>query len=231
MATDRSVDCYAFSVEAVVRAIRSLSNTRSHEHFPGYLALLRERTSPDPLRSTDIVEFYDARLRIEDAPEQAPYLRPFRSRGVGKPLTLYQRNVAGSYAPSSIREGRALSRVIRVEEASSGQVEYSLPSEHWSIVLSEMLSGHRQPLLATAAFLLRDCAFPLEDGPSLDGAIEVFRRELNIRPSDPDGDVVFETLFEDDRDTFSNDDLEGTGEQRQVGSPSFQVSIPEAWRP
>ena len=85
-----------------------------------------------------------------------------------------------------------------------------------------MLSGHRQPLVATAAFLLRARAFPLDGKPTLDGAIEAFRGELKIRSSDPDGDVVFDTLFEDDRDAFLADDLEPVGQQREVGSPSFQ---------
>jgi len=71
-----------------------------------------------------------------------------------------------------------------------------------------MLSGVRQPIVAMAAFILRDRAFPVDGPPSIDSAIEAFRRELRISSSDPDGDVIFDTLFVDDRSNFDDSDLE-----------------------
>ena len=219
---------YTFEVDAVDRAIRSLSIKRSHEHFPGYLAVLQKRTSDTSVRSSDIVDFHIKYLRVDDAPEERPYLRPFRSRGEKYPPELYQRNVAGSYARSSIREGRALAKVLKIDQDTSKRTTYSLPDEHWSVVLAEMLSGTRQPVVAMAAFLLRDRAFPIGGLPTIDGAIKAFRRELRISSADPDGDVVFNTLFADDRSVFTDDDLVEVPnekipeEERELGSPSFK---------
>ena len=207
MADSSTGKYYAFSIDAVSRAIEALSNNRSHEHLPGYFAVLQMRTFKESVLSSHIVGFHTKYLRIDDAPEERPYLRPFRSRGAKYPPELYQRNVAGSYAKSSIREGRALAKVLKLGKDSSNRTTYSLPDEHWSIVLAEMLSGVRQPLVAMAAFLLRDRAFPIDGAPSIDGAIDAFRRELRISSSDPDGDVIFDALFEDDRSVFTDNDL------------------------
>ena len=208
MADQASGKYFSVRVEAVKKAISALTDTRSHEHFPGYIAILKERNKAAPAsgNADSIGKFYRQFLSVDDAPEKRPFLRPFRSRGVGNPVRLNQKNVAGSYAPKSIREDGPLSKVIEVSQDAEGEFVYSLPSQHWKIVLSEMLSGHKLPVVSTAFFLLRDYAFRM-DGPDIASVISVFRKEFSIADSDSDGDEIFTALFEDDSGSYKATDL------------------------
>ena len=228
MADDLESKFYVFSVAAVDRAIRSLTSQRSHEHLPGYFAVLQNRVSDKPVRLTDITAFYQSYLRVEDAPEKSPYLQPFRSSQPKYPPKLFNKNPSGSYSPRTMREGRPFSEVVKVDPNAGKDAEYPLCSEHWQIVLERMLSGKRQPLVAMAAFLLRDRALPIDGPPSIDGAVDMFRRELRISSSDPDGDEIFETLFADDRSAFMDEDLDEVpvekipSEEWETGLPTFK---------
>lgn len=106
---------YTFNIQSIRNALETLKKVRSHEHFPGYLALLRDSNRINTVTNSEsIVNFYHQFLSVCDAPKNRPFLRPFRSRGVGNPITLYQQNVAGSYAPSSIRKNGPLSKILNI---------------------------------------------------------------------------------------------------------------------
>jgi 5-methylcytosine-specific restriction protein B len=214
---------YSIKIEAVKRALDALVNARGHEHFPGYLAILKQRGSKASTNNNaeTIVNFYKQYLAIPDAPEKRPFLRPFRSRGVGNPIRLYQQNVAGSYAPKSIRDKGPLSKVIEVRQNPSGGVSYELPADHWDIVLSEMLSGHKLPVLSTAIFLLRDYAFEM-DGPEIAKLVSIFRNEFALADADPDGDTIFSTLFDDDSSHYADSDLSEVISVNPKGDPVFK---------
>ncbi|WP_051251525.1 McrB family protein [Paenibacillus harenae] len=204
MTTNDSGKYYCLDIITVKKALTTLGSVRSHEHFPGYLALLRDRSTSNIVsNSDDIVNFYKKFLKIVDAPDKSPYLRPFRSRGVGNPLTLYQKNVAGSYAPSSIREKGPLSKIINIEQPS-GALSYKLSDEHWKVVLSEMLSGHRLPIVSTIVFLFRDYAFRMFN-PNLENLVLVFRAQFSILTEDENGDDIYETIFRDDFSEYSDE--------------------------
>lgn len=206
MQNSRKKRYYSFNQEVVNKALAYLANTRSHEHFPGYLALIRgKRSSMNSCNSDTIVQFYKDFLFIIDAPENRPYLNPFRSRGIGNPITLYQPNVAGSYAPSSIRKNGPLSKIINIDVITKTGA-YELVEEHWKIALSEMLSGNKLPLISTLIFLLRDYAFLLER-PSINDLVPLFRTEFSISKVSENGDEIFNTIFEDDSSSYSDEDL------------------------
>ncbi len=202
MKSNENSNYYLFKVETIKKALETLANVRSHEHFPGYLALLRDRSKLNAVSNSDtIIKFYKEFLFVIDAPVSRPYLRPFRSRGVGNPITLYQKNVAGSYAPSSIRNNGPLSKIININSAS-----YELINEHWKIALTEMLSGHKLPFISTMAFLLRDYAFRMLY-PNIEILISIFRTEFSISNETENGDDIYEALFYDDSSEYSDQDL------------------------
>lgn len=203
---------YLVKPEAVQRSIDLLANRRSHNHLPGYLALLRRRLTPGPhgMLLSDIEEFHADYMRVSGAPENKPFIQPFLSRGKG--VKLLNKNLQGSYAPKSIRPGQPLARVVElIDHSQSGEkgrgVEYSLVQDHADKVLSEMLAGNRLLGASLAAFLFRDREILLENG-SPNGLIAALRDFFQIRSDNKDGDYIFETVFEDDTSNFSPDDFE-----------------------
>ena len=224
---------YVLNYSAVRRAIEILSSRRSHEHLPGYLALLRARLSGDVVGVREIEEFYNEYLRVPAAPADSPYLRPFLSRGYGSlpsgygPLRargfLMNKNLQGSYARSSMRQRGFFSQVIRiVEHAGHGtapsEFEYVLVDGHEEIVLSKMLVGHRVPALSLAIFLFRERVLQLKEARIL-GLVGVLRSFLQIETEVPDGDRIYGTLF-DSSDDSEYDDI-ALLKSNEVGSLSL----------
>lgn len=161
------------------------------------------------MRAEDIYSFYKDYLTVNGAPQSKPYLQPLRAKGKG--AQLLNKNLAGSYAPSSIREGKALSKVIKLvdqpsTEQTGGQVGYLLVENHADKVLSEMLAGNRILGASLAAFLFRDRQLTLGNGLP-DGLIDALREFFHITEEDEGGDYIFDTLFEDDTDNFSESDF------------------------
>lgn len=215
MATN-SQPTYYVSVDAVKRAIEILARRRSHEHLPGYLALLRATHSGTRADVAAIESFHSEYLAVRGAPADRPYLQPFRSRGRG--ATLLNPNVQGSYAPSSIREGRPFSRVLQTpfDGSSDDSITFSLVDDHANRALSSMLAGNKIPAISLAVFLFRDraLALPSRDSKHLLNALYAF---LGIEQEK----TTYATLFDDDTADYAEDILE------EAGSPSLGESVPQ----
>ena len=202
---------YVVNPPAARRAIDLLADRRSHNHLPGYLALLRRRLTAGSggTRLRHIEAFHADYMRVPGAPENKPYIQPFLSRGRG--VKLLNKNLQGSYAPKSIRPEQPLARVIRLIDHSSPEdegegVEYSLVEDHAEKVLSEMLAGNRILGASLGVFLFRDRFITMIDKPP-NGLIAALREFFRIRSDDEKGDYIFETLFEDDSSNFSESDF------------------------
>jgi hypothetical protein len=146
-------------------------------------------------------------LRAIDAPAEKPFLQPFRSRGYG--LKLDNRNTAGSYAAKSIRPGQALSQVVETIPSirTSSKVAYRFKPGHADTVLSVMLKGQPVPAAQTAAFLFRDFALRLDPRKPQE-LLTILRDWLNLGSDNPDGELIFDSLFEDDSASVSPFDFE-----------------------
>lgn len=206
MADGSSASPYVFTKEAINRSIAALVVNPIHEHFAGYLAILRARQSNGQLgiRPADITDFHDRYLRVVGAPDKAPYIRPFKSRGQG--LETFNANVAGSYAPSSLRTGGKLIDVIVV---SGGQrnTTYGLQVEHATAALDRLLKGQKVPIGALTSFLYRDYGFLLEE-PKVEHVVRLFRKEFGLAEDIADQQRIFGILFSDDLSNFTEGDLE-----------------------
>jgi hypothetical protein len=198
-------ETYVFTKAAVLRSIRRLEQCQIHEHFAGYLAILRaiENNQGLPVRSADITEFHDRYLRVVGAQEKAPYVRPFKSRGQG--LEIFNANVAGSYAPSSLRSKGKLIDVIEVTGERRGAT-YGLRDNHAPLALGRLLTS-KVPVGALTAFLYRDYGFRLIQ-PEVERVVRLFREEFGLSPDDPAKQEVFRVLFVDDSADFTPLDLE-----------------------
>jgi hypothetical protein len=199
-------DLYVFSVDAVRKSIDSLLKNKTHEHVPGYLALLRsqKKRAGNPSALSDIVDLHDRYLKVLNLEDHPPYLRPFVSRGRN---VWFNDNVSGSYAPSNVKaDPGPFFRVVDI--AGSGlNTTYSLPVDHAARASEHLLRGHKLPVTALAAFIYRDYGFDL-DTPSVASVVSIFRDEFCVRASESGEAAVFDTLFYDDAADFAAGDLE-----------------------
>ncbi|MER9316363.1 hypothetical protein NKI31_12775 [Mesorhizobium sp. M0659] len=199
-------EIYVFSANAVRRSIDSLLKNKNHEHVPGYLALLRSQNTRvgTPSQLSDIVEVHDRYLKVLDAAENRPYLRPFVSRGKN---IWFNDNISGSYAPSNVKaDPGPIFRVVQIS-GSGLNTKYSLPPDHAARASEHLLKGHKLPINALAAFMYRDYGMQLDE-PSIAAATNLFRAEFCLRADDADQQRTFETLFYDDAGDFSASDIE-----------------------
>jgi hypothetical protein len=208
---------FVFTKNAVIRSIRALEDCKIHEHFPGYLAILRGLKSAEPgepVRSKAIWDLHNRYLSIDDNNnERSAYVRPFASRG-SRGLEIFNPNVAGSYGASSIRARGKLSEVIEVE--GEGQsATYRLKQGHAKLARQFLLKG-KVPVGALTAFFYRDYGFLLQER-DVSRVIGLFREEFGLTESDPDEKNVFDTLFADDTASFAPQDLEPLHEGKTDG--------------
>ena len=194
-----STSLFVFTKDAVLQSIKILENQPIHEHFAGYLAILRaqEGKRGEATRLVDITEFHDRYLRVLDAPDKSPYLRPFKSRGQGREL--FNANVAGSYAPSSLRAKGALKEVIEVR-GEGRNATYHLKPDHAAVVAEQLLKRRKIPITALAAFIYRDYGFYL-DSPAVSDVVMLFRQEFGLVRTVAHQEI-FDVLFFDDSSEY-----------------------------
>lgn len=148
-------------VEAVKWAIDYLTAQPVHTFFLAYLHLrarAAETGSPDAITPNwgELGQY----LLMPGGPAGKPYYRPFLGQNkTGKPWL--NSNLAGSYAPSSIRPG-PITQVVKIEHGT-----YSLQPNHTEAALTNLLYDHPLSILALSVFLMRNKAFKgtLLNGP------------------------------------------------------------------
>jgi hypothetical protein len=196
---------YVFTKDAINRAVAKLTLNPTHEHVPGYLAIMRAQAGQSDLpgRSSDIVNVYDRYLRIQGGTEKQPYVRPFMSRGKG--LKMSNRNVAGSYAISNRRAGGPYFQVVDVT-GEKQDTEYRLTNDHANLAMTHLLQGNKLPIVSTTVFFYRDYGFELET-PAVRAVAKLFRAEFGLQEAAPAQKSAYDTLFYDDSLGFSDEDL------------------------
>lgn len=187
------------TVACVRRSIDAIMAAKTSPVTPGYLCVLDAAAKSKTLigLKPKFRSFFDNYLKVASAPENKPYLVPFGRIEGGEGL-LFNRNVAGSYAPSSIRDVNALHDVLTISEAGT----FSLQSDHIAAARERILP-YPLPFMALSCFLYRDYGFasvPTE-GILSSELIAQFGFALN--------DNLFESgLFVNDASDFNDDDFE-----------------------
>ncbi len=181
---------FVLTLEAVRRAIAELEPLHIHETFPVYLHL--RKRAKDLGRFTDLqpdwsVEVH-AWLEMPGGPPNKPHFRPFTSRGSSLNSFWMNDNLAGSYAPSSLRGLRNL----YVDQND----EYILPTRVDGTadplpVKNRVLYDTPVPAWAVAAFLFRNRAFTRTNGemPGWDDLLAVYQD--TFRWTDEERDALF----------------------------------------
>lgn len=142
------------SIDTVRAALQTLTATKSHEQLVLYLAILR-------LKSRDGQNYVDGDVYSVIKPwlelpgrEDYPYYRPFASRG--KQFWMNS-NLAGSFAPSSLRSSRDL-----FYSSDSSDNALRLPSV--GEITASLKIKSPVPLWAVTCYFLRNASFIAKDG-------------------------------------------------------------------
>lgn len=190
-------------VPVVRDALRRLGERRIHEHFAGYMAILRTATqlrSMGPFR-VPFKEFFDTYYAVAGSTPKLPYYVPF-GRSADESSRFYNPNVAGSYAPSSLRPVSPLRQLTVIDNPSSG-VTFELVEDHATIALT-LLGNEPIPGASLAAYLYRDFAFESPTVP--DQLYRTLRRDFGFAfEGQP---VGFSKLFFDDTKVVGTDIFE-----------------------
>jgi hypothetical protein len=146
----------AVNLKTVAACLSELRSKRIHEHFAGYLCLVEAAHMAKKTEnlSPNFKGFHDRFLRVEDGPIDKPYIKPFISKKASVSNRWLNDNIAGSYAPSSIRA--VLAKVVAIDQENG---TYTLKNNHAELALSELLYGSRINIHVLAAFLFRDYSF------------------------------------------------------------------------
>ncbi|MFJ9633411.1 hypothetical protein ACIRU8_37515 [Streptomyces sp. NPDC101175] len=183
---------YVLSTEAVRWAIETLTTRRIHPFFLAYLYL--HGLTPDEDNPAPVVPVWNdlgKYLTMPGGPSRKPYYRPFFQE-ISKPERYWlNANLAGSYAPSSLRQ--VPRRIVDVSEEG----RFRLKDDSAGLALEHLLYAEPAPLLALSAFMLRNYGFQSDDGaPSERDLCSLFLAEFNFRegegsPLSGDASVIF----------------------------------------
>ena len=184
---------FVLKPEHIAASLVTLRSCKVHPHFNGYLAT--KWTAVKEGRENDLqpkfTAYFDQFWRVPDFPSESPYLIAFRNNK-NEQLT-FNKNVAGSYAPSSLRA--TLARVINIVGAKS-DAKYSLRVGHAQLALQYLCYDTPLPIYALCALLYRDFAF--EGEPSADALIRAFKTDFGFPDVGAKSGDDFQILFAND---------------------------------
>lgn len=159
------------SRSAVRAAWSALTQAEVHNHFLGYLHLLEAAAANKSLSAlpANFKKFFERYCAAAGMTTKHPYLHPF-----ARPPRQYK-NVAGSYARSSLRDVAPLLEVAELNEDDT----WTLRPNHIAVARRVMLFERPIPGLALSIFLYRDYAFSADSATS-DGIQSVLRSDFGL---------------------------------------------------
>lgn len=197
---------YVLTVDAVKWAIATLRARKIHPHFLAYLQVHRRWTydgSFDP-RWAELRPL----LEMPNGPPKKPNYRPLWNTDSDGSAYWLNGNLAGSFAPKSIRNSFLVA-----------DGDYVFPENHAALALDSFLYGDRAPALPLGAYLFRNFGFRISTAEPATGrssSPESLSRQLTEDPAeylrqrrvDPEsvaGEGPYPSLVEDGwrRDTTS----------------------------
>lgn len=166
--------------------IESLHSRRIHRFFPGYLQV--HKRAAEEGRLTDVapnVQEIGPWLQVDGGPPSKPFYRPMADTDVMAISYWLNPNLAGSFAPSSVRLTQPPGRVV---EPGSGV--FTLLSDHERLAREHLLHGERLDVVALAAYYYRNHAFMSETEPDISMLVDAFRGDFHFQD-----DGAFNELF------------------------------------
>ena len=148
------------AVDQVAKSLDVLRGLGVHRNTVMYLCIKRAaaQQQTDENIKLDFQEFFGRFLTVRNAPTDKPYIIPFEASSAKLWLNP---NLAGSFAPSSIRQDNPIRQVVDINGKGLG-VRYALKPSHSRKAFGKLLNKTKIPVLDLAAFLYRDFGFDTE---------------------------------------------------------------------
>lgn len=174
---------YVVTLEAVRASIAALRTRLVHPYFPAYLHLRRQAAKQGTQKAirpkwSELGRF----LEVPGGPQ--PHYRPFWAERADAGQEWLNRNLAGSFAPSSLRD------VPRRVVDTDGDRRFLLRERHWERARQHLAYGQRIPVLALAGYFLRNHALLAPSTPGRDDLVRVFLTEFGYRSPEDDDEVA-----------------------------------------
>lgn len=176
----------------VARALTHLREQKTHPLFAGYLYLQQRAVELGRLNDLrpEFLQFYKRFFEVPNHPLGTPYIKIFTEQQPSERNLWLNENVAGSYAPSSLRPNQPFRKVVHIEGR-----EYSLSDDHAERANEHLLYGKPIQVAHLAAVLYRDYGF-LKETFSIQDLISVFAYEFGYADKcDGAPDKNFNLLF------------------------------------
>ncbi len=179
---------FVLTLEAVRWGIDTLKKQKIHPFFLAYIHLRKRAVElgMDSDISADWEELAQY-LPVKGGPPSKPYYRPFWHGKSTEPGRYWLNpNLAGSYAPSSLRD-------VPYKVIDTSGSHFSLKPDHAGLAREHLLFDEPVSCFALAAFFFRDFGIstPSAVVPAVSDLLAVFRNDFNFLPQDPHFDVLF----------------------------------------
>lgn len=158
----------------VARSLTRLREQKTHTLFAGYLYLQQRATQLGRLNDLqpEFLQFYKQFFEVVNHPLGTPYIKIFTEQKASPRNLWLNENVAGSYAPSSLRPNQPFRKVVEIKER-----EYSLPPDHAMSALKYLLYGKPVQVADLVILLYRDYGF-IKKTFAIQDLISVFAYEF-----------------------------------------------------
>lgn len=182
---------YILDVDVIRESFWELVDMDVHRLFPGYLCLRREAGIEGRLDDLDFDynEFFDRFFEMRSG--KKPYLVPFTVDDFEETELWFNKNVAGTYAPSSLRTTTPLLKIGEFEK-DGRKSRWKLYENHAELAKEHMYNDQKIPVELLSAFLFRDFGFEVDD-PSADTLVEAFCEEFRYDRNDQDFTQLYST--------------------------------------
>jgi hypothetical protein len=183
---------YVVRKRIVAESLTRLREQRTHTFFAGYLYLQQLASQLGRLEDLqpDFRQFFHKFFEVGNHPLGAPYIKPFTEQKPSAQNLWLNENVAGSYAPSSLRTGQPFRKVVIIDGK-----RYSLPPDHAERAFEHLLYSTPVQAVDLAVVLYRDFGL-LDDSLAIRDLVDIFAYEFGYA-SEPGShpDEKFRTLY------------------------------------
>lgn len=173
---------YIIRKEIVAKSLSRLREQRTHTLFAGYIYLQKRAAELNRLTNLqpEFLPFFKQFFFVEGHPLGAPYIKLFTEQKASSKNLWLNENVAGSYAPSSLRAGQPFRKVVDIKDKL-----YSLPQDHAVRAFENLLYSVPVQVADLATILYRDFGF-LEEPFSIHDLIKIFAYEFGYSDQEND---------------------------------------------
>lgn len=183
---------YVARKQIVAQSLVRLREQKTHTLFAGYLHLQQRASQLGRLQDLqpEFLPFFKRFFFVGNHPLGTPYIKPFTEQKASTKNLWLNENVAGSYAPSSVRPEQPFRQVVNIEGK-----KYSLRPDHARRALEFLLYSNPVQAADLAVFLYRDFGL-LGDSRTIKDVIDIFAYEFGY-VSEPGAPLSeeFQTLY------------------------------------